>query len=128
MVSRLEVAKHGRSDCRHARGGGAGVLRAFESGHALFEHPHRRVGKAAIDEARLLVLEAALGGFHRVVDIARGEEQRLARLAKRRAVRAAMNGFGPGPQCAAVACRLAHRATPNKKPRPSGSGLASRPF
>ncbi len=84
MVACLEVTEHRRGNGRHAGCGRPCVLRAFERDHPLLEHPHRGVREAAVDEARLLVLEAALGRLHRLVDIARGEEHGLAGLAEGR--------------------------------------------
>ena len=126
MVARLEITEQGGGHGCHAGRGRARIFRPFEHGYALLEHAHCRIGEAAIDEAWLLVLEAALGSLHGVVDIAGREEQGLAGFAERRAVRAAMNGLGAGPKRPAVSCRLAHLGYPIKKP-PTVWDRGSRP-
>ncbi len=83
-------------DGRHAGGGRARGLGAFERGHALLEHGHGRVGIARIDVTRRLAGEARLALLGARIDIALGEEQRLRRLAELRAQRAGMNQLGFG--------------------------------
>ncbi len=96
VVAGLELADQRQRDGRHAGRGGARGFGAFERRHALFEHGHGRIGEARILEARLFVLEAALGLRGAVVDIALGQKQRLGGLAELRAQRAGMHepGFG----------------------------------
>ena len=102
MVAGLDLAHHGGRHGRHAARGGARRFRAFEQRHALLEHGHGRVGEARIDEARVLALEARLGGFHRVVDEALGQEHRFGRFAELRAQRAAVDQARGGRSAACL--------------------------
>ena len=96
MIAGLELADERQRYGRHAGRGRACSLGVFERRHALFEHRDRRIGKARILEARLFVLEAALGLGGAVVDVALGEKQRFRSLAELRAQCAGMHqtGFG----------------------------------
>ena len=96
MVAGAQLAHHRGGDRSHAGRGRARGLRAFERGHALLEHGDGRIGEARILVARVLVLEAPLGGERAVVDVALGEEQRLRGLAELRAQRAGMDQTGLG--------------------------------
>ncbi len=71
-------------------------LGALENGHPALEHGDRRVGKARIEEARLLALEARLALLGAVVDKALGKEERLRGLAELRAHGAGVDEFGFG--------------------------------
>ena len=61
VIAGLEEAQQRGGDGRHAGGGGARGLGALQQAHALLEHGDGRIGEAAVDEARVLVLEARLG-------------------------------------------------------------------
>ena len=83
-----------------------------------------RVGEARIDEARLLALEARLGGLGAVIDEALGQEDRLGVLAELRPEDAAMDQRGRRPEFFLLVVRFAIVIdAPNKKPgRAAGSG------
>ena len=70
--------------------------RAFELDHAALEHRDVGIGKARIEKARVLALEARLALLGGVVDKALRQEQRLGRFAELRAQGAGMHqpGFG----------------------------------
>ena len=132
------LRKHSSADGdrRHAGGGGARGLGAFQQAHALLEHGDGRVGEARVDEAGVLVLEAGLGLLGAVVDEGLGEEQRLRRLAELRAQRAAVHeqrlgapvaDGRPGWQTWGT-CRSCARSSPaqaagNKKPANPATAL-----
>ena len=94
MVAGLQAAQDRRRHGRHARCHCAGVFRTFQRAHALLEHVDGRVGVARIDEAGLLALEARLGGFGGLVDIALRQVDRFRRLAVLGAQRARMHELG----------------------------------
>ena len=58
MVAALQQAQSGGEDGGHARTGGHGALAPLHGGDALLEHPHRGIGEAGIDIARLFAGEA----------------------------------------------------------------------
>src|SRR4029079_4916686 len=68
--------------------------RAFERAHALLEHVDGRIGIAAVDEAFLVALEAALGLLGVIVDVAGVEEDGLRGLAELAPQRALMHEPG----------------------------------
>ena len=80
----------------HAGGGGARGFGAFELDHAALEHRDVGIGKARIEKAGILALEARLALLGGVVDEALRQEQRFGGLAELRAQRAGMHqpGFG----------------------------------
>ena len=91
MVAGPEAAQDGGRNSGHARRRRPRVLGALQRAHALFEHVDGGIGVPRIDEARLLALEARLGGFGRVVDIALREVDRLGRLAELRSLGSGMH-------------------------------------
>ena len=96
MIARLDLAHQRGGDRRHPGRGRARGLRAFERGHALFEHAHGGIGEARILVAGLFVLEALFRAQGAVVDIALGEEQRLRCLAELRTQDSGMHELGLG--------------------------------
>src|ERR1700760_1413706 len=60
----------------------------------LLEHAHGRIAVARIDEPGLLALEPRLGRLGAVIDEARGQIERLGRLAEFRAVETAAHQQG----------------------------------
>ena len=75
VISALELADQGGPDRRHAACRGETGLRILQQRHPVFEHLDRRVAVAGVDEAVFLAIEAGLGRFRTVIDIAGGEEQ-----------------------------------------------------
>ena len=69
-------------DRSHAGRGGEARLGAFHEAKPLLEHRDRRVAVAAVDVVVDLVLEGRLGLLRGLVDIARGQEERLTGLVK----------------------------------------------
>ena len=133
VIAGLELTDQRQRHRRHAGRGRARGFGAFERRHALFEHRDGRIGEARVLEARLFVLEAALGLGGAVVDIALRQEQRLGSLAELRAQRAGMNQTGFGT--IAIRCGRGHVALlvgQNKNPagrnNPRAGLTRPRPF
>ena len=107
-----------RGDRGHAARHRARRLGAFEQAHALLEHGDGRIGVARIDEARILALEARLGGLRAAIDEALGQEDRLGGLAELRAERAAMHQLGRRAAAASSSIRssLPSGTLPTKNP------------
>ena len=122
VVARLELAHQRGGDRGHAACGRPRRLRALDERHPSLEHRNRRVGKARIDEARIVALEARLGDLHRVVEIALGEKQRFRRLFEPRPQRPAVDQLGRRPQRLGVAgfARARHRSSPLRQGRLMG--------
>ena len=94
MVAGLEKREQRRVDRSHAARGAARRFRAFERAHALLEHVDGGIGIAAIDEAFLVALEAALGLLGVIIDVAGVEEDGLRGLAELAPQRALMHEPG----------------------------------
>ena len=103
VIAGLELAGERQRDRGHAGRCCARGLGALERRHARLEHRDRRIGKARVLKARVLVLEPALGLERVVVDVALGQEQRLGGLAELRAQYAGMDQTGLGAVAIAVA-------------------------
>ena len=86
MVAGAALAHHDGQDRGHAGRGGHRLLGAFQSGNALLEGAHGRVGVARVDVARLLAGKARGGVSGAAEHIAGGEEHGLAMLTLRRAM------------------------------------------
>ena len=117
VVAGFELADERQRHGGHAGRGRARSFGAFERRHALFEHRDRRIGKARILEARLFVLEAALGLGGAIVDVAWVRNSASEVSPNWRAQRAGMHQTGLG----AVTIRLWTRSCgpphwPNKNP------------
>ncbi len=93
-VAGFHQAGDRREHRRHAAGGGARGLGAFQQRHALLEHRDGRVAEAAIDEARLGIVERGLRLFRGLVDVAGRHVDRLGGLGMLRAGQAAMHHLG----------------------------------
>ena len=96
MIAGLELAHQRGGDRRHAARGRARGLGALEGRHARLEHRDRGIGEARVLEARLGAVEARLALFGAVVDVALGQEHRLAVLAELRSQDAGMDEPGLG--------------------------------
>ena len=90
MIARAQLAHQGREDCRHAGGSRLAGVRALDQREAVLEHGEGGVAEAAVDVARFFVRRARVALRCRVVDVARGEVERLAGFA-------VMRALGPAP-------------------------------
>ena len=99
-VASAQMAEHAGVHRRHARGGGAAILGALQQGEAALEGGDGGVAEAGV----LIVGDGAVEGRFRllgiVVNEAGGEKHRLAGLAIRGAVEAALDEGGGRPVCA----------------------------
>jgi hypothetical protein len=95
-VSGLELAQQRRGHRRHAGRHRPARLGALQQRDPLLEHLHRRVLEPGIGHPLLLAGKARRGVACLVVAIARGEEQRLRRLAIFAAGGAAADGARRG--------------------------------
>ena len=111
VVARRQMAQQRGRHRRHAGRRDAARLRPFEQAQPLLEHHVGRVLQPRIGHARALAAEARGGLLGIVVGIARGEEDRLRRLAEFGPQRAAAHrlrrrvpcrGDGPVVSCAAL--------------------------
>src|SRR3546814_4698373 len=93
-------------------GGRHADLGAFQQAQALLEHCHRLVGVARVLVALLFALEGRLGLFRRLVNVAGGQIERLARLVEAAPREATAHHRGlrsPAPgRAVAVLWHLAH--------------------
>jgi hypothetical protein len=97
-VAGLERREKGGEDGGHAAGGAAAELGPLDEGEAAFERTQRRIGVARVDVALDVALEGAFRFLGRLVDVARGHEQRLAGFAEWRAGQSTAHqtgGFAP---------------------------------
>ncbi|PAV68457.1 hypothetical protein WR25_17441 [Diploscapter pachys] len=92
MIARLQLTQQHRGHRRHARCHRPARLGPFQQRDPLFQHFDRRILQTGIGHPLLLTREPRRGIARLVVGIARGEEQRLARLAIFAAGRAATDG------------------------------------
>ena len=125
MIAGLELAGQRQRYRGHPGRGRARGFRAFERRHARLEHCDRRIGEARILEARLFVLETALGLGGVLVDVALGEKQRFGSLAELRAQRAGMDQTGFGT--IAIMCGRGHLALPWPKNKTRPGGIVLKP-
>ena len=94
MVAGPHLSHHRGGNGGHAACGRARGLSAFEGGHARFEHRNGGIGKAGIEIARLLALEARFASLGGVVNEALGEEQGFRGFAELRALAAGLHKAG----------------------------------
>ena len=130
-VARLQMREQRRIHRGHAGRRGAAGFGALDQAEPLLQHRQRRIG-----EARILVVidragERAFGLLGIVVDIARGEIQRLGGLAELAALHAAVHEAGGGAVLRGIAghCRALLNVWPDRwsslSPGRMGCPLAS---
>ena len=117
VVAGPKLAHQGREDRRHAGGSCLASVGALDQREAVLEHGDGGVAEATVDVAVLFVCSARVSLRCRVVDKARGQEERLAGFAMMRALGSAphqLGGLRPGP--------LAFPKPHMQKPRPRWPG------